>query len=238
LTALAGRTAVITGASRGIGAAIAETLAENGARVGLLARSVDALNVLAGKLGNGAFPIECDVTNRDAVANAVDEITRKLSGPPDILVNNAGLFAIQTIDKTSPHEFDMMLSTNLSAPFAFVHAFLPSMRGRSRGHIVTIGSIADRHIFAGNSAYSAAKFGARALHEVLRAETRGSGVRASLISPAAVDTDIWDPIQYLDSDARPDRSAMLLSQSVADAVLYAVSRPPDVNVDELRISRA
>jgi NADP-dependent 3-hydroxy acid dehydrogenase YdfG len=76
------------------------------------------------------------------------------------------------------------------------------------------------------------------MHEVLRAETRGTGIRATLISPAAVDTDIWEPIHYLGTTDRPDRSAMLDSSAVADAVMYALSQPADVNIDELRLSRS
>jgi NADP-dependent 3-hydroxy acid dehydrogenase YdfG len=76
------------------------------------------------------------------------------------------------------------------------------------------------------------------MHEVLRAETRGTGVRATLISPASVDTDIWEPIQYLGTTDRPDRSSMLDATAVADAVIYAVAQPADVNIDELRLSRS
>jgi NADP-dependent 3-hydroxy acid dehydrogenase YdfG len=127
---------------------------------------------------------------------------------------------------------------NLVAPFRFARAFLEAMRSRRSGHLVTIGSIADRVTYAGNSAYAAGKHGARALHQVLREETRGSGVRATLVSPGPVDTPLWDP---LDPDSRPDlppRSAMLSPEDVADAVLWALTRPPRANVDELRLSRS
>ena len=93
----------------------------------------------------------------------------------------------------------------------------------------------DRAIFSGNAAYAATKFGARAMHEVLREETRGTGVRATLVSPSAVDTGIWDSVTFADGSS-PDRSAMLHASSVADAVLFAVSRPANVNIDELRLS--
>jgi NADP-dependent 3-hydroxy acid dehydrogenase YdfG len=159
-------------------------------------------------------------------------------GAPDILVNNAGLFTIKSIDETSLPEFQSIISTNLTAAFAFLNSFLPEMKKRSSGHVVTIGSVADRNIFAGNAAYSAAKYGARALHEVLRAETRGTGIRSTLISPSAVDTDIWDPIHFLGTDARPDRSLMLNPDAVASAVLFAVTQPGDVNIEELRLSRS
>jgi NADP-dependent 3-hydroxy acid dehydrogenase YdfG len=161
-----------------------------------------------------------------------------LGGGPDIIVNNAGIFAIRGIEETSTGEFDSMLGLNLSAPLAIIRAFLPDMKSRGTGHIVTIGSIADRQIFAGNAEYSATKFGARAIHEVLREETRGTGVRSTLVSPAAVDTDIWEPIHYYGSDAKPDRTKMLPGSSVASAVLYALTQPDQVNIDEIRLSRS
>jgi NADP-dependent 3-hydroxy acid dehydrogenase YdfG len=111
------------------------------------------------------------------------------------------------------------------------------MRTRGSGHIVNVGSIADRHIFAGNAAYAASKFGLRAMHEVLRAETRGSGVRATLVSPGPVDTRLWDP---LDPDNRKDltpRESMLDPFSVADAIVYVLTRPARVDIEELRLSR-
>jgi NADP-dependent 3-hydroxy acid dehydrogenase YdfG len=236
--ALAGRTAVVTGASRGIGEAISVALANAGARIALLARSSDKLNALANRIGNRSFAVECDVTDSAAIDRAVDTITSELSGAPDILVNNAGLFTIKSVDDTSREEFQSIIATNLIAPYAFLNAFLKPMRQRGNGHIITIGSIADRHIYPGNAAYSAGKFGARAIHEVLRAELAGSGIRATLVSPAGTDTDIWEPIQYPGTSIKPDRSAMLKAAAVADAVVYAVTRPSDVNIDELRLSRS
>jgi NADP-dependent 3-hydroxy acid dehydrogenase YdfG len=153
-------------------------------------------------------------------------------------VNNAGLFIIRGIGETSIEDFQALVSTNLTGAFNLTRAFLPEMTKRGSGHVVTIGSVADRHIFPGNAAYSATKYALRAIHEVLRAETRGSGIRATLVSPSAVDTDIWDPIQYHGSAEQPDRSAMLSPDSVAAAVLFALVQPHDVNVDELRLSKA
>jgi NADP-dependent 3-hydroxy acid dehydrogenase YdfG len=112
------------------------------------------------------------------------------------------------------------------------------MRARKSGHIVSVGSIADRVGFPENAAYAASKFGLRGLHEVLRAELVGTGVRATLVSPGAVDTALWDEV---DPDNRPGfspRSAMLLPVAVADAVLFAVTQPSNVNIDELRLSRS
>jgi NADP-dependent 3-hydroxy acid dehydrogenase YdfG len=112
------------------------------------------------------------------------------------------------------------------------------MRDRGSGHVVTIGSVADHTALPHNAAYAASKFGLRGLHEVLRAELRASGVRATLVSPGPVDTPLWDAI---DPDQRPGftpRAMMLSPDAVAGAVLYAVTQPPEVNVDELRLSRS
>lgn len=234
---LAGRTALVTGASRGIGLACARVLAAAGARVAMLARSEDALKREARNIGLDALPIVCDLSRLDLARQAVQEVETAFSGAPDILVSNAGLFTLAGVDQTSPADFARTIDTNLVGPFAVVHAFLAQMRTRRSGHIVTIGSIADRNAFPENAAYAASKFGARAVHEVLRAELRGSGVRASLVSPGPVDTSIWDPV---DPDHRPGftpRSSMLRADAVAAAVLYVVTQPPEVNVDELRVSR-
>ena len=235
---LNGRTALVTGASRGLGAEISAAFARDGVRVALLARTRGALEEHAHRIGSGAFAVECDVTDSASAESAVSLVRARFGAAPDIVVSNAGLFVIQSIEDTSVEQFSSLVSTNLTAAFVFTKSFLAEMKQRGSGHIVTIGSVADRHIFAGNAAYSATKYGARAMHEVLREETRGTGVRATLISPASVDTDIWDPIQYLGTDDKPDRSSMLSPSSVGEAVLYAVTQPSSVNIDELRLSRA
>ncbi len=235
---LYGVSAVVTGASRGIGHAVAAALAGAGAQVFLISRSASDLERVAAEIGNGAVPVPCDVTNADAVAHAVAVIGSHGREAPGVLVNNAGIFPLGPIEHTDPSLFERTLHANLVAPFRLLHAFLPGMRAAGRGHVVTIGSVADRSIYSGNGAYSASKFGARALHEVLREELRGSGVRATLVSPSATDTPIWDPIDPDNQPGFPPRAAMLRPDDVADAVLWAVTRPAQVNVDELRLSRA
>ena len=235
--ALRDRTAVVTGATRGIGRATALRLAAAGARVVLVARTTDALAALASELGHGALAVTCDLADRSAVAMAADTIVRD-AGAPDILVSNAGLFTLASLAETPPDQFAATVDTNLVAPFLFLRAMLPGMRARGAGHVVTVGSIADRNAFPENGAYAASKFGARAMHEVLRAETRGSGIRATLVSPGPVDTPLWDAI---DPDTRPGftpRAAMLAADAVAEAIVWAVTRPAATNVDELRLSRS
>ena len=237
-TPLAGRTALVTGASRGIGLATARSLGTNGARLALVARSADVLREHAQSIGNRALSLPCDLLDGEQIARLIDRVLEAFGGAPDILVLNAGIFSLGRIGELSPVDFAQTLALNLGAPYILLHAFVPLMRARSDGHIVSIGSIADRAAYPENGAYAAAKFGARALHEVLRLELAGSGVRASLVSPGPVDTDLWDPI---DPDHRPGftpRSQMLQAEAVAEAVHWVVTRPRDVNIDELRLTRA
>lgn len=235
---LHGVSAVVTGASRGIGRAVAVSLAAAGAQLFLISRSAVDLDVVAAEIGGGAVSVPCDVTSADEVERAVRIVREHRTDGPLVLVNNAGVFPLGSIEGTEPARFEQTLQANLLAPFRFLHAFVPLMRAAGQGHVITIGSVADRSIYRDNGAYSASKFGARALHEVLREELRGSGVRATLIAPSATDTRIWDPIDPDNTPGFPARAAMLRPEDVADAVRWAVTRPSHVNVDELRISRA
>lgn len=233
--ALADRVVLVTGASRGIGLAIARTLAASGARVAMLARTEAPLASAARQIG--AFAVACDVADAGSVTRALERVASEL-GPTTILINNAGLFRLATLERTSPDELRQTVDTNLIAPFLLTRAALPTMRQAGGGHVVTIGSIADRATFPENAAYAASKFGARAMHQVLRDELRGSGIRATLISPGPTDTPLWDPVRPDERPGFTPRARMLSADAVADAVLFAVTRPHAVNIDELRLSRA
>ena len=143
---LAGRSALVTGASRGIGRAIAGALAGAGARVFLVARSAPALESAVTAIGNGAVAMACDLCDGDAVAQMTAQVAAASDGAPDILVNNAGLFPLAALDVMAPTDFERTLDVNLVAPFRVLRAFLPAMRARGRGHVVTIGSVADRSV--------------------------------------------------------------------------------------------
>lgn len=233
-----GRTALVTGASRGIGLEVVRHLTSHGFRVAMVARSSSALEARAAELGALALPLTCDVSDEAAVRAMADRVSAEFGGPPDVIVNNAGLFKLAPVARTSVEDFRAALDVNLVAPFMIVRAFIGAMQDRKSGHVVTIGSIADRMTFPDNGAYAASKFGLRALHEVLRSELRGSGVRATLVSPGPVDTPLWDEI---DPDTRPGftpRKSMLPAAAVAEAVWYVLSQPETVNVDELRLSHS
>jgi NADP-dependent 3-hydroxy acid dehydrogenase YdfG len=238
MSSLSGRTAVVTGASRGIGAGIATALAAEGVQVVMLARNEATLKERSAAL-KGTIPIVCDVTQPESVEKAAKRILEQLNRAPDILVNNAGIFGVSMVEETSPEFFIDTINTNLVGPFLLVRAFLGEMKKRKSGHVVTIGSIADRTIFTGNAAYSAAKFGLRAIHEVMRAELHGTGVRTTLVSPAATDTDMWKTVSVTDPAGKPHSTrSMLDPEDVVRAVMFALTQPERVNIDELRLSHS
>lgn len=240
---LRGRTALVTGASRGIGRAVARRLAAEGARVWALARSGDALAELAregegeAELGGRIEPVVCDLTDDAAVWHTLDELTDRAGGAPDIVVNCAGVFGIRPLAEETVNTFDAHLAMNVRAPFLVIRSLLPAMLDRRSGVIVNIGSVAGYKAFPGNGAYSASKFGVRGLHEVLVEELRGTGVRATIVEPSATDTGLWDPLGPDDDPGLPDRADMLDADDVADAVLFAVTRPGGVSVPMVRVER-
>jgi NADP-dependent 3-hydroxy acid dehydrogenase YdfG len=232
------RTALVTGASRGIGLAVARSFVERGMHVVMIARDLGTLRAAAQPLGSLAVPVACDLANASALDASIARVRAELGDVPDVLVNSAGVFKLATAATTDPNDFAVAIDVNLVAPFRFIRAFLPAMRERRRGHIVSVGSIADHVAFPENSAYAASKFGLRGLHEVLRSELVNSGVRSTLISPGPVNTTLWDDVN---PDERPGflpRSVMLAADAVASAVVFAITQSVDVNIDELRLSRS
>jgi len=233
---LLGSTALVTGASRGIGARVAERLAEAGARVWLVARSAGALAEVA--VRTGGTPLVADLTDEGDVWDALDRLQDELGGPPDLVVSAAGVFALAPVAETSVKALDDHLAVNLRGAFLVTRALLPAMLERGSGLIVNVGSVAGRRAFPGNAAYSASKYGLRGFHEVLLEEVRGTGVRATLLEPAATDTPLWDPLDPDTDPGLPDRSAMLSADDVAEAVLFVATRPDSVRIPFLQIERA
>lgn len=233
---LAGRTALVTGASKGIGRMVARSLADAGVRVWCMARSGAAVRQLAAEIGGEA--VVADITDDVAVWDAVDSIESTVGGPPDIVVNSAGLFGIALSWKESVERFDERIAVNLRGTFLVNRAVLPGMLERGSGLIVNLGSVAGRKAYKGNAAYSASKFGLRGYHEVLLEELRGTGVRASLVEPAATDTPIWDELDPDQNPRLPNRKEMLRPEDVAEAVLFVATRPSTVSVPVLQIESA
>ena len=228
---LAGKVGLVTGASRGIGLAVADELRAAGAHVVRLARS------LSDGSGERETTVQCDITRPDDVARAVERIQVEV-GVPDIIVCSAGIFYVKPLAETTPAEFNETIGVNLTGPFLVVRALLPKLVQRGSGHVVTIGSSSDHIAYPGNSAYAASKFGLRGMHEVMTAELAETGVRTTLVSPGAVDTDMWNAI---DPDNRPGfrkRKHMMRPEDVAEAVLFAVTREERLIVTEIRMMPA
>ena len=226
MSALAGRVALVTGASRGIGAATAEALRAAGARVVRVARALPP--------GEDFLDLPADLTDA-AQVEALGERVRREVGPPDLVVSNAGGFLLRPLEQTTVADFDAQVAINLRAAFAVARAFLPMLKDAGRGCFVTVGSVADHVGFPENAAYAASKYGLRGLHETLLAEYRGTGVRLTLVSPGPTDTDIWAPFDPDRREGFPRRAEMLRPADVADAVLFVATRPPHVLVDWLRL---
>ncbi|HEX9728171.1 MAG TPA: SDR family oxidoreductase [Gemmatimonadales bacterium] len=225
MNALAGRLAVVTGWSRGIGRAVADVLVGAGATVVGLARTAPD--------GGQVQGMPCDVTDGSSVEHAAGQIMER-HGAPSILVHSAGAFLFKAFAETTSAEFREQVEANLVGAFHVLRAFVPAMCERG-GRVVTIGSITDHVPLPGNTAYGASKAGLRGLHDTVAAEYAGRGVTMTLISPGATDTTLWDAV---DPDGRadlPDRSAMLRPEDVADAVLFAVTRPPRVRVNVMHL---
>ena len=228
MTGLAGRVALVTGASRGIGAAVAAALAGEGAHVIRVARS------LAESTAERMQDIPCDLTDPSQVSRLGSRVTAQ-HGPPDIVVSNAGAFLLQALERTQAADLELQLAVNVRAPFYLAQAFLPAMRAAGRGSYISVGSVADHVGFPQNAAYAASKYGLRGLHETLLAEYRGTGVRLTLVSPGPTDTAVWDPV---DPDRREGfirRADMLRPADVAAAILFGATRPPHVLIDWLRL---
>jgi NAD(P)-dependent dehydrogenase (short-subunit alcohol dehydrogenase family) len=231
MSELAGRAAVVTGASRGIGLAVATALERQGARVVRAARSLVSSRTAT------RLDVPCDVTDPGQVAELA-KTAEQAFGAPALLVHCAGSFLLAPLQDTTPEQFAAQLADNLSAPFLVARTFLPLLRASGGGRFITIGSIADHHAFPDNAAYGASKAGLRGLHEVLREEYRGSGVLCTLVSPGPTDTAAWDDFDPDRREGFIPRAKMLRPQDVAEAVAWVASRPSHVDVDWLRLGPA
>ena len=192
---LAGKRAVLTGASGGIGSALARALGRAGAQLVLLGRDAGRLEHVASGLrraGTAVTTLAIDLRRPDA-AGLVAQEARRAMGGTDILVNNAGIGRFQLFEAEEPEQLEQLLALNLLAPMRLAQALLPEMLARGDGQIVNIGSTFGRLAFPGQAAYSAAKHGLRGWSEGLRRELVGTGVAVSYIAPRATRTALNDP---------------------------------------------
>jgi 3-oxoacyl-[acyl-carrier protein] reductase len=226
-------TALVTGATQGIGRATALALGQAGYRVGICARTASTVHDLVVELrGHGieAAGAVADVGDEGQVARAVSELTTAL-GEPGVLVNNAGVLIARPFAELTLEDWDATMSTNLRSLYLVTRAVLPGMRRRREGTIVNVASLAGRNGFAGGTAYCASKHAVLGFGRALMLEVRKEGVRVVTICPGSVDTGMLREQPMLKSD--PER--ILRPEDVADAVLHAVRLPARALVSELDI---
>jgi 3-oxoacyl-[acyl-carrier protein] reductase len=228
MTTIEGKVAVVTGAGRGIGRAIAIELGRMGARVALAARSVSELESTAQQIGATASVIPTDVRKRDDVHKLLEGAATAI-GPIDILVNAAGTGVFGQLVEFSDADYDTILDTNLRSIFLTSRYVLPSMISRRTGHIINIASIAGKVGSATRAVYCASKFGVVGFSESLAEEVRQHGIRVSLICPGSTDTGFpSDPIREGKARAR-----MLSPADIAHAVRMIVTQEPNSFISEV-----
>jgi len=231
----AGRTAVITGASSGIGAATARALAAGGHRVALLARRLDRIEALAEELGSGALAIEADVTDRSSLLAAAERVGSDLGGA-DILVNNAGVMLLGPFSSAQRAEMRQMIEVNLMGAITATEVFLDQLRDGG-GDLVNISSVAGRTARAGNGVYAATKWGMNGWSEGLRQELLPD-VRVIVIEPGAVATELTDHITHEDTRRATKEfveGLAISAEDIAEVIAFAVSRPRRMTLNEILV---
>lgn len=191
---ISGKTVLVTGASSGIGAAIAQAMAKAGAEVLLLARGEEELAKVAAEIvsGDGKARIyKVDLTDAKAVTTLIKRINKEI-GTPDILVNNAGSGQWKYLEDTSVAEIQQMMAMPYFAAATLIRAFLPGMLARNSGHIVNVSSVASRFVWPGATAYTAARWALRGLTEALRADLYGTGIGVTLFESGEVASPYWE----------------------------------------------
>jgi NADP-dependent 3-hydroxy acid dehydrogenase YdfG len=238
--ALRGRVALVTGASSGIGAAVAGALAAEGVRVALAARREKALGEVEASIeGEGArtLVVPTDVTRRAEVEALVARAEEEL-GPLDILVNCAGVMYYTLMQNLRREEWEQTVEVNCKGALNCIGAVLEGMLRRGRGHIVTISSDAGRRVFPGLAVYSASKFFVEALSQGLRVETAGTGLKVTTVQPGNVATDLpllSGDVEALERYGEPTGARVLDPEDVAASVLWALGQPEHVAVNEVLV---
>ncbi|MGD7009788.1 SDR family oxidoreductase [Metabacillus sp. 84] len=242
MTSIQGKTAIITGASSGIGEAIAKKLASEGANIVLAARREDRINALADELKSSysteVLTIPTDVTSKEAVEQLANQ-TRETFGKVDILINNAGIMLLSFLKNDHVDQWEQMVDVNIKGVLFGIHSVLPGMLEAGEGHVINVSSVAGHEVFPSSSVYSATKYAVRAISMGMEKELANTPIKVTNISPGAVQTELTNHITDEDvhslfkdmmEDVKP-----LNAEDIAEAVYYAVSQPDHVNVNEVTV---
>lgn len=221
------RTAIITGASSGIGAEFSRTLINKGATVYGLARSTEKLKTIREKLGSQFIPVTMDITDHSAIENWIGE-TFSDQNQPDILINNAGLGRFGDVDELSLDDWESMIQTNLSGTFYMTRQLVPLMKKNEvTCHIINIASIAGKIGNPQLSGYNASKFGVRGFSEALFKEVRYDGIKVTCFYPGSIATNFFGQI---DMDTH---SNMMQPEDVADVLVNILETPDNFLINDI-----
>jgi NADP-dependent 3-hydroxy acid dehydrogenase YdfG len=227
---LKGQTALITGASRGIGLAIARKLGAMGAKLAICARNAERLQQAETELrkaGARTLAVATDVCNAEAVEALVKRVQQEL-GEIDILVNNAGVGIFSALQELSEADWDRVMDTNLKSVYLCSRAVAPQMIRRRTGHIINISSLAGKNAFAKGGVYCASKWGLQGMTACMAEDLRGYGIRVSAVCPGTVETE-FSP------HAGKDAKKMLQPEDVAHVVAMLLTQAPQSFVSEVEL---
>ena len=236
--AISGKIIVITGASSGMGEAVARHLAGKGAKVVAAARRAERIEALVAditKSGGDAIAVPTDVTKKEDMQKLVDTAVSTY-GRIDVLINNAGVMPLSPLERLKTDEWDQMIDVNLRGVLYGIAAALPYMKKQKSGHIINTASVAARLVFPASAVYSATKFAVRALTEGLRQEVTPYNIRATILSPGAVATELLDHISEKDiQTANQDyvKKVALPADAYARLVAFIISEPEFVDINEV-----
>jgi serine 3-dehydrogenase (NADP+) len=231
---LAGKTAVVTGASSGIGAATARELAKAGVKVLLVARRIERLEALAVELGSGAVSLELDLAEPTAADALLQAATQRL-GPIDILVNNAGILRTSHVDSFDLAELEPLIAINYTAAVRTSLLFARHMKARRNGQIVNLSSIGAGITAAGTGVYGGLKAALERFTDVLRIELAGSGVRVGLIAPGTTSTEIFADMKSKGQPGWDEYIPPMLPKDIANAVRFMCEQSGNANAARIHI---
>jgi NADP-dependent 3-hydroxy acid dehydrogenase YdfG len=237
---LEGKKAVVTGASSGIGEATVEALVGEGATVSAGARRLDRLEALAERVDGTVHAHEVDVTDEAAARSFIEDSASEMDGL-DILVNNAGVMLLGPVAGADVEHWQRMINVNCLGLLYCTHATLPIMGEAGGGHIVNVSSVAGRQASLGSAVYNMTKFGVVAFSEALRQEVLHANVRVTCVEPGFVETELQGHnehpmvVEAIEKMQKDLGDGILKAADIADAIVYALSRPPNVAINEVLV---
>jgi len=229
---LTGKVVIITGASSGIGAAMARALAKLGCKLTLAARSADKLNTLAAELGADALAVPTDLSVKDDITRMVAQTVERF-GRVDVLFANAGVYIPGQITEGNPDEWTNLFTVNVDAVLRGIHAVLPHMTAQHSGDILITSSISGFIDIHWEPVYSASKHAIQGLVHTLRRQLAPHNIRVGSIAPGIVANELWGITDPAEIEARVQQHAALRSEDVAEAAIFMLSQPPHVTIRDL-----